>query len=369
MTHTPARTNINISIHNTHYVTNVITAPDTVPLRVTGLELTDRSADNRVHQWHGDVVVDATGRTSKFPRWLQAAGACAIEEQVDDAEIVYYTRHYKLKPGIEEPSRHNNDPAAGDLGYMKYGVFPGDSGHFALIICLPNGEHELREAVKNGQRFDEICRTIPGLVPWIAPEQADATTEPFGIGQIHAVWRNYVHDDQAQVHNFFAVGDAAVRTNPLYGRGCSTGILHAHLLGDVLAETDEPEPRAQLFHQKTHERLMPIFDASLREDKNGIRRAAAVMNNESRDRADSLKKWFALAFGDALAAAARYDMHVFRGMMRTVNLLENPGDFLNDGRTKRTVFRYMLRGRKRNGKARTQRGLSRAEMMDYLAEG
>ena len=116
---------------------------------------------------------------------------------------------------------------------MKYGVFPGDNGHFALIICLPNGEHQLREAIKSGEQFDSICMTIPGLRPWISPSQATPTTAPFGIGQIHAVWRDYVHENGPQLLNFFAVGDSAIRTNPLYGRGCSTGTLHAHKHAEV----------------------------------------------------------------------------------------------------------------------------------------
>ena len=357
-----------IKIHNTTYVTNINTEWHDNTLNVTGLQLTDRQNNNQRQDWQGDLVVDATGRTSKFPQWLQAAGLPPIEEQRDDAEIVYYTRHYQLKPGIEEPSRHNNDPAAGDLGYMKYGVFPGDGGHFALIICLPHGETELREAVKNGDHFDQICRTVPGLVPWIAQDKATPTTDPFGIGQIHAVWRNYLDQDRAVVHNFFAVGDAAVRTNPLYGRGCSTGILHAHLLAEVLAKQSDPEQRAVEFQQLTNDKLRPIFDASLREDKNGIKRAEAVMNDQPRDSADGIKKWLGLAFGDALAAAARYNIHVFRGMMRTVNLVEKPGDFLNDARIKRTIFLYMLRGRKHNAKARVQRGLSRREMMAHVQQ-
>lgn len=354
-----------IRIQNKTYITNILTDVVDGALTVRGLELTDRANDNARSNLDVDIVVDATGRTSKFPRWLQAAGV-TVEEQRDDAEIVYYTRHYQLLPGVTEPSRHDNPPAAGDLGYMKYGVFPGDSGHFAVIICLPVGETELRQAVKDGKSFDAICSTVPGLVPWIAQNKAQPTTPPFGIGEIHAVWRNYLHDGQVQIHNFFAVGDSAVRTNPLYGRGCSTGSLHAHILADVLTAHANPETRAREFSEQTDARLRPIFDASLREDKNGIKRADALMQGLERDRADSLKKWFGLAFGDALAAAVRDEIHVFRGMMRTVNLVEKPGDFLSDPKVRRIIFRYMLKGRKANSKARVQRGLSRQQMLEYL---
>ncbi len=357
----------NIAIHNTTYVTQVRTERRDGTLSVTGLELTDRTDGNKKSVFHADTYVDATGRSSKFRQWLMAAGA-QIDEQRDDAEIVYYTRHYKLKAGVEEPSRHDNEPSAGDLGYLKYGVFPGEGGHFAVIICVPNGETALRAAVKDGDKFDAICRTVPGLVPWIAEDKAEATTPSFGIGEIHAVWRKFVQADEPQALNFFAVGDACARTNPLYGRGCSTGILHAHILGDVLSTIAEPRERALKFEALTEARIRPIFDASLSEDKNGIKRAEAVMQGLDRDKADSLKKWFGLAFGDALAAAVRDHIHVFRGMMRTVNLVEKPGAFLQDKAIKRTVLRYMLKGRKRNARARVQRGLSRAEMMNRLDE-
>ncbi|MEM9623540.1 MAG: FAD-dependent oxidoreductase [Pseudomonadota bacterium] len=366
----------NITITNSTYVTGVAlqkpvdeihvsNANNTEPLTLAGVELTDRRNGNTKSIHQADVIIDAAGRASKFPNWFAAHGKNILEER-DDAEIVYYTRHYKLKPGVSEPSRHENDPSAGDLGYMKYGVFPGDSGHFAIIICLPNRETDLRTAVKDGDRFDAICRTVPGLVPWIAEANAEPTTNAFGIGEIHAVWRDYSPNNVPTVLNFFAVGDSSVRTNPLYGRGCSTGILHAQILAGVLQEHKDATQRAQAFQNLTNEQVRPIFDASLREDKSGIRRAEAVMQGRSLDRATSLKGWFRLAFGDALAAAVRDDIHIFRGMMRTVNLVEKPGEFLNDPKTRSKVLRYMLRGRKRNAKARVQRGLERGELLDIV---
>ncbi|NOX52707.1 MAG: FAD-dependent oxidoreductase, partial [Gammaproteobacteria bacterium] len=307
-----------IQIKNTTYVTGIQTKRDNGTVAVSGLELTDRLDNNAKSVYQADAYIDASGRTSKFSQWLGAIGV-DISEQHDDAEIVYYTRHYKLNEGTAEPSRHDNEPAAGDLGYLKYGVFPGDGGHFAIIICLPNAETELRAAVKNGDYFDSICRTIPGLQPWVNEQVSHATTDTFGIGEIHAVWRDWVSQDKPDVLNFFAVGDSSARTNPLYGRGCSIGILHAHLLADVLAGNRDATQRAQAFNKLTQERIRPIFDASLREDKSGIKRADAVKKGLDKDTANSIKSWFRLALGDALAAAVRDQLHVFRGMMRTFN--------------------------------------------------
>jgi 2-polyprenyl-6-methoxyphenol hydroxylase-like FAD-dependent oxidoreductase len=357
----------NITIRNRCHVMGFVFEEWDGVLVATGLTLRPRDGDDRGRVLHlrADLVIDASGRSSRFPAWLRALGR-NVEEQKDDAEIVYYTRHYRLRPGEEEPPRRSENRSAGDLGYLKFGVFPGDNGHFAIILCVPVDEIALKAALTDPEQFDRICASIPGLAPWLS--RSDSTTEPFGIGDIQAVWRQFVVNGEPLIHNFFAVGDAALRTNPLYGRGCSTGIMHAHLLADILAEQVDPRARALAFHARTAEILRPIFDASLREDRSGIKRARALMAGELVDRPDSLKKRFGAAFGDALAAAARERIHVLRGMMRTFHLLERPGDFLKEGPIRRTVFLYMLKGRKRNAAKRLQRGPSREEMLRLVEQ-
>lgn len=359
----------NLTIVSDTNVTGVIATLTTrgqdTHIVLQGLELRGRDGERR--EMLSDIVIDAAGRGSKFRQWLGELGA-TFEIEDDDAEIVYYTRHYRLKPGVEEPPRRGKERSAGDLGYIKYGVFPGDGGHFAVIICLPNHETELREAVKDGERFDSICRSIPGLAPWVAADKSEATTPSFGFGDIHAVWNHFVNDGKPAALNYFAVGDAAVRTNPLYGRGCSTGIIHAHLLAALIDEVTDPVERAIAFDRRTEEALRPIFETSLREDKSGIKRARAVLEGKAVDEAKSFRQWLRLAFGDALARASREQLHVMRGAMRTFNLMEKPGEFLNDWRVRITVFRYMLYGRRRNARARRQNGPSRDEMLSLVRD-
>ncbi len=356
-----------IEIVNSRIVSGLLIETESQRASVKGLRISARGEEDR--DFAADVVVDASGRSSKFSQWLLDVGA-SVETESEDAEIVYYTRHYKLLPGVGEPARHEGERSAGDLGYLKFGVFPGEEGHFAVIICLPVGETRLRDAVKSGETFDEIARTIPGLLRWVADDKAEATTASFGFADIHAVWKHYVVDDRPSALNFFAVGDSAVRTNPLYGRGCSTGILHAHVLADILAKEDDPVQRAIIFDQQTEAELRPIYKASLREDKRGIRQARAIITGRESDEPDSFgasfKKWIGLAVGEAIGAAAREQLHVLRGAMRTFNLLEKPGDFMKDWKIRLTILRYLLRGRKRNAQRRLQPGLGREELLAML---
>ena len=357
-----------VTIRNQVSVADIITEKnDSQEVFIRGLSLIDHQESNKRSELFSDIVIDATGRSSKFDKWLTSSGV-NIKEERDDAEIVYYTRHYRLKDGVSEPPRDAKNPSMGDLGYMKYGIFPGDGGHFALIICLPNEEKELRKAIKSGEKFDEIGMTIPGLRPWLRKNKSEATTAPFGIGNIHAVWRDFTGAGNNRLLNFFAVGDSAIRTNPLYGRGCSTGALHAHILADILSTESDPWSRALRFQEESERKVRPIFQASLNEDKRGIKRAAAIREGVDLDKADSLKKWFALAFGDALMAASRDKLFIHREVMKTINLVEKPGEFLKNKKIQRTVFKYMLRGRKRNAGSRIQPGLTRPKMLEFLTE-
>jgi len=357
----------NIEIVNGITIDGLVTERRGRMLRVTGVRVRRDCVEHFGDTIQADVIIDASGRTSRFPRWLEAAGV-RVDEENDDAEIVYYTRHYRRAPGVDEPPRGGKDRSAGDLGYLKYGVFPGDHGNFAIIVCLHKAEAALKEAITDGATFDAVCRSIPGVGPWLRTGCYEPTTEPFGIGDIRAVWRHYVADGRPLTTGFFAVGDAALRTNPLYGRGCSTGILHAHLLAEVIDSVADPISRALVFDARSEAELRPIFEASLREDRSGIRRALASFNGELLEASPSFRRRLELAFGDALAAAARNNLHVMRGMLRTVNLLEKPGEFLKDRRTRFIVLAYMLRGRKRNAAARIQRGPGRSEMLALVQE-
>src|SRR6266700_340790 len=58
--------------------------------RVTGV----RTANG--HSWHGDLVIDATGRRSAFSDWLADAAVPVAEDRIEDCEITYYTRFYRL---------------------------------------------------------------------------------------------------------------------------------------------------------------------------------------------------------------------------------------------------------------------------------
>ena len=273
-----------------------------------------------------DLVIDCCGRNSLLTDELRGAGA-SIEEERHPAGILYFTRHYRLKPGQSEPPR-DNVPGAGDLGYIKFGVFAAVNRHFSITLAVPEIESKLRTATFNPETFDRICNEIPGAARWIAPDRAEPVTKVFGMGNLFNVWREYAKGDQPQTLNFFAVGDAAIRTNPLYGRGCSLSVMHAHILAGVLDQAQDPRERAILFEKETRKEIRPYWDSIVKQDQGAIRRAQNEQKPGYRPR---LKARLIRSFAeDAIGPATRSHIDVYRAILKTFHMLEAPTVFLKN---------------------------------------
>lgn len=293
-------------------------------LRVTGVNA--ETDDTPVSPRHADMVIDACGRNSLMTDDLRAQGA-RIDEERNPAGILYFTRHYRLRPGQVEPPR-DNIPGAGDLGYIKFGVFAADNRHFSITLAVPEIEAKLRLVTLDPATFDRICNQIPGVARWIDPARAEPVTKVFGMGNLFNVWRSYVSEGLPQVRDFFAVGDAAIRTNPLYGRGCSLSVMHAHVLADILDRTTDPLERAVLFDRESRREIRPYWDSLVKQDQGAIRRARNEQKQGYRPR---FKARLIRSFAeDAIGPATRNHLDVYRAIMKTFHMLEVPTRWLKD---------------------------------------
>lgn len=283
--------------------------------RVTGLNV---DVGGAMQAMTADSVIDATGRTTQFPEWLGLDGTIV---DTSPAGILYFTRHYRLLDGAEEPSR-DGPSGAGDLGYIKFGVFAADNRHFSITLAVPEIETDLRTATLKPETFDAICRAIPGTARWIDASRAEPASKVFGMGNLQNIWRSYAPGGAPRVLNFYPIGDATLRTNPLYGRGCSTGAIQAHLLADIFGETRDPAKRLTALEARTHDEIHPFYDVMVKQDAQSIRRAHQEQTPGYKPR---LKSRIVKSFiEDAVGPASRSDLAVMRAVMRPFHMLEHP---------------------------------------------
>ena len=331
-------------------------------LVVDGLK-TER--DGVVQEFRADLTIDASGRNTLFPEWLHEQGVEIFEEE-SPAGILYFTRHYRLRDGAEEPSR-DGPPGAGDLGYIKFGVFNADNRHFSITLAVPEIETELRMGIMKPETFDRICTAIPGAGRWTEPSRAEPASAVFAMGNLKSVWRTTMKDGAPQVLNFFATGDAAVRTNPLYGRGCSAGVVHAHILRAAMDATDDPKERAIIIERETRAALRPYYDVMVKQDLQSIRRAKNERNPSYKPR---LKARIVKSFiEDAITPATRGDLAVARASARAFHMFGDPTAWLQNPAMLARILRFwaMPKARKRAGRLYPPSpGPNRQEMLSEI---
>jgi 2-polyprenyl-6-methoxyphenol hydroxylase-like FAD-dependent oxidoreductase len=313
---------------------------------------------------NGGTIVDASGKSGFLIEKLMEDGA-AITEETETAGILYFTRHYRLLPGMDEPSRTENPPASGDLNYLKFGVFPGDNGCFSITIAVPEVENELRKAIMNPEIFHAITLQLPGLCPWTNADRSEPRGKVYGMGDLHSRWRYMVADGKPAVLNYFPLGDTLVRTNPLYGRGCSFAAVSAEILRETLEETNDPEARQIAYHKRLRTELRPYYITQRAQDRSAIKRAEAALTPGYK------KSWrgrmIESFLEDGVQIAVRSDIDLLRQAMRGFHMLEHPNKWLGKPKNLSRVLYYWARGKKRNVAAYPpEPGPDRKELMRAL---
>jgi 2-polyprenyl-6-methoxyphenol hydroxylase-like FAD-dependent oxidoreductase len=292
------------------------------PVRVTGVRTTDGVLP-------ADIVVAANGRRSPVSAWLTSAGAGAVPESEEDTGIVYFSRFYRLRDGAEEPPREG--PIGADLGYLKFAIFLGDNRTFSVTLAVGVGDHELRARLLDPATFDAAARLLPAPAPWVDPDRSEAITEVHVMARLINRLRRFVVDDRPVALGFHAVGDANICTNPLYGRGCSLGMVHADLLATAVRDhPTDPLERALAFEAATAREIEPWYDAAVNQDrqyrKDQARQAAGVEPDES-----DPDQFMRSILREGILPATRSDAVVFRAFLRAFNLLTPPNALMTDG--------------------------------------
>jgi 2-polyprenyl-6-methoxyphenol hydroxylase-like FAD-dependent oxidoreductase len=340
----------------------IVLAPDGA--RVAGLRVESAGGAETLA---ADLFVDASGRRSKLPSWLEDAGLPRPEEEESACGIFYCSRFYRLRPGVVPPERETTIGA--DLGYLKYAIFHGDSRIFSVTLAADPADRPLRALLREGP-FEATARLLPPMAQWLDPAVSEPITGVFGMDGLRNMRRRFVRDGQPLALGLVALGDAAVHSNPLYGRGCTLAFVHAALLADAVAEHGEDLVGLALaFDAATERELVPWYKLSVAQDRDALAWARELREKgppappDGRGPVDP-RAYLRDLLLRGLVPALRLDATVLRAFLRRFNLLDPPGDLMRDPSL---LGRVLAVYQRRHERAEPSLGPDRQSLLRQLA--
>ncbi|HLX38213.1 MAG TPA: FAD-dependent monooxygenase [Candidatus Binataceae bacterium] len=203
--------------------------------RVLGVKTISSDDRATTGELRADLIVDASGRSSKAPSWLREIGLPAPEEIVVDSHSGYASRWFNAPTPERRPKEWWwkaawVDPKVPENPYAGV-LFPVENNRWVITVAgagkhYPPTDEAGYTAILNNLRSPLIAEAI---------KLAEPISEVYAARSMANRWRRY-DKWPARLDGFLATGDAACAFNPVYGQGMTTGALSALALRDVIVK-------------------------------------------------------------------------------------------------------------------------------------
>jgi len=276
-----------------------------------------------------DLVLDASGRRSALPGWLEAIDAAPCRDEVEDSGFVYYGRHFRSADGTLPPLI---GPARFDYGTLTVLALPADNGTWSVTLVGSSTDTALR-ALRDVDTWTRVVRSLPLHAHWLDGEPLE--DHIVFMGKIEDRIRDTAPGGVPVASGLLAVGDAWACTNPSLGRGVSIGSMHAVALRDLLRRADGMGPLelATGWAEATRSTVEPWYRTTLRVDRHRLREVDAQLAGETYETDD--EEWNQLR---ALERATLASGDILRAQLMTSMCLVLPEEIFSDPAFVRSVI-------------------------------
>jgi len=216
-------------------------------------------ADGSTERLSADLVVDASGASSRAPRWLEEMGYGGPRETVVDARLGYATRWYRVPedfagdwtgaavlPGWPETTR------GGTLRRVE-----GDL--WTAVLIGTGGDYPPTDP----ERFVSFAASLHSPAIHDAIKDAEPLSPVYGYRRTANRLRHY--ERMRLPGNFLVAGDAACVLNPSYGQGMTAAALSAMALRECL-NRGLPPNLSRPFQRRQRKAVAPCWTATTNSD-------------------------------------------------------------------------------------------------------
>ncbi len=282
--------------------------------RVTGVRLRDGQ------ELSFQCVIDASGRRTRIGDWLREANVETPYEVSQDAGMIYYSRYFRLLPGVGLPKSDGiRSGPAGNIPFVAYRSNTTDRRTFSMLTAVASWEQRFK-VLRNNEVFNAFAGSLPGVASWIDPAVSEPISAVHAFGGIYDRYKEFLVDGRPLVQDLYVVGDARVHTSPFFGWGITLGLQHARMLAETFDGAGN-EANQVAFEKRANAFSYDYYEAAAGEDaaRSAIWRGEPV--------ADPERYGF---YVNTLQPATGRDAHVYRAIYRRLNLLDGINEIFSN---------------------------------------
>lgn len=290
--------------------------------RVIGVLVHHNSSEQTHHeeQLYADLIVDASGRASHAPKWLEQLGYTPPEETIVNSFLGYASQLFQIPADFK-----------GDWKSIYIQATPPDTtrgGVMSVVegnrwmLTLGGGDKDYPPNEQVG--FLEFARSLRSPVIYNAIKDAKPLSPIFTHRGTENRLRHYDHLSRWP-ENFVITGDAVCAFNPVYGQGMTTAALGALTLQECLRQYQakgELIGMAQSFQKQLAQIITAPWTLATSEDY----RYRSTEGGKA-DSVTRLMHWYM----DKVLLLSTYNPKVRLVLMEVLNMLKPPTALFQPG--------------------------------------